>query len=542
VVTARDLPHSEELERSVLAGALIAPGDYVPELGAHGDSLFYLERHRVIARTLRELAEEGDGEPDPALLIARLDQRGLLERCGGREYVALLEVDLPELGRAPRHIKELVAFAKRRTAIVELERSLGRLRDGADVDAATERVRHLLAANGNLAGEDLVAEELRRERARREARRRLEAELRDTEPPEILSLAERLTRPRSAVAWRLPEWQPAEARVMLAGAAKSGKTHLVGNLVRALVDGDPWLGVEPEPIDGAVAILDLEMSERQLDDWLGAQRIRNADRVYPIPLRGRVASLDLLDRDTRRRWATWLRGRDVRYLVLDCLRPLMDAFGLDESSDAGRMLVALDQLLAEAEIPEALVAHHMGHGSERSRGDSRLRDWPDVEWRLVRQDPADLGSPRYLTAYGRDVDQPEQRLAYDHQARRLTLSGGSRRDAAADAALDAVVDTIEAAGAPLTARQVEGRLLDTEHSRAAIRDALRLGVTRRRLTRSYGPRRSHLYECAGAPDCAATAPAHSRECASAPIERRTRSAADEGLARRDEVLAQEAKP
>jgi hypothetical protein len=135
--------------------------------------------------------------------------------------------------------------------------------------------------------EGMVAEELLKLRARREARRRLDAELRDSDtPPEILSLSERLARPRSDVAWRIPGWQPAGSRVLLAGSAKSGKTHLVGNLVRALVDGDPWLGVEPVPITGCVGILDLEMSDRQFDEWLEVQRIRNADRVFPIPLRG----------------------------------------------------------------------------------------------------------------------------------------------------------------------------------------------------------------------------------------------------------------
>jgi hypothetical protein len=71
------------------------------------------------------------------------------------------------------------------------------------------------------------------------------------------------------------------------------------------------------------------------------------------------------------------------------------ALGLDEHREAGRFLVALDTLLADAGIPDAAVIHHMGHVTERSRGDSRIRDWP--EWRLVREDdePSSPGtSPR----------------------------------------------------------------------------------------------------------------------------------------------------
>ena len=90
----------------------------------------------------------------------------------------------------------------------------------------------------------------------------------------------------------------------------------------------------------------------------------------------------------------------------------------------GAFLVPLDALLAEAGIPDALVVHHMGHTNERSRGDSRLRDWPDVEWRLMRKDD-DPASARFFTAYGRDVDVEEQELGYDAATRRLTVVGGS---------------------------------------------------------------------------------------------------------------------
>jgi hypothetical protein len=74
----------------------------------------------------------------------------------------------------------------------------------------------------------------------------------------------------------------------------------------------------------------------------------------------------------------------------------------------------------------------MGHSGERARGASRLRDWPDVEWRLVREKTengdVDPAAPRYFSAYGRDVDVPESRLVFDPATRHLTLEGGSRAD------------------------------------------------------------------------------------------------------------------
>src|SRR5205085_2644660 len=117
-------------------------------------------------------------------------------------------------------------------------------------------------------------------------------------------------------------------------------------------------------------------------------------------------------------------GADV--IILDCLRPIFDAFGLDENHEAGRFLVALDALLAESGVSEACVIHHMGHGAERSRGDSRLLDWPDALWKLVRDKDEDdesgmddpMGS-RYFSAYGRDVEQEQVELIFDKATRRL---------------------------------------------------------------------------------------------------------------------------
>src|SRR6185503_6838808 len=123
-----------------------------------------------------------------------------------------------------------------------------------------------------------------------------------------------------------------------------------------------------------------------------------------------------------------------------CLRPVLDALGLNEHTEVGLFLTALDALLREANIPEALVIQHMGHKGERARGDSRLLDWPDVGWTLVREKDDDPASPRFFKAYGRDVDVAEKQLAFDAATRRLSVVGAdeggmSRADARVAAAL-----------------------------------------------------------------------------------------------------------
>ena len=98
--------------------------------------------------------------------------------------------------------------------------------------------------------------------------------------PSVLTLQQRFERPRETTRYRIDGWQPVNARVILAAQFKAGKTTTVGNLVRSLVDGDPWLGdAQVLPVAGRVTILDNEMSESQAEDWLRKQGIRNSDRV-----------------------------------------------------------------------------------------------------------------------------------------------------------------------------------------------------------------------------------------------------------------------
>jgi hypothetical protein len=127
-------------------------------------------------------------------------------------------------------------------------------------------------------------------------------------------------------------------------------------------------------------------------------------------------------------------------VILDCLRPVLDALRLSEDKDASKFLGDFDAMLVEADVPDAMVIHHMGHGQERARGDSGILGWADAIWTLVLKDPQDPASPRYFRAYGRiERDIPESMLDYNDLTRRLTLVGGTRADGDADAAKPHVV-------------------------------------------------------------------------------------------------------
>lgn len=340
--------------------------------------------------------------------------------------------------------------------------------------------------------DDDVIKELTRLRIRDQAWRRFQTE---QHPPAVLpiirTLRDRLQDPPPDVEWRVEGWQPTNTRVMLAAQFKAGKTTLTGNLARCLVDGDWWLDTAPvtKVNGGHVSIVDFEMSERQIDGWLADQKIIHDDQVLIIPLRGAGSSFNIIDETTRARWVEQLAGTE--YLIVDCLRPILDALGLDEHKDGGRFLTAFDALCTQAGIRDSLIVHHMGHTGERSRGDSRFRDWPDVEWRLVRETD-EPGSSRYISAYGRDVDIIESQLSYDPSTRHLRVTGGNRTNAAARRALDDVLAYLDSAG-QVSKKELESTMVtETEHQRKAVRTAVGIGVHDGQILLEIGAHGKHL--------------------------------------------------
>jgi hypothetical protein len=228
---------------------------------------------------------------------------------------------------------------------------------------------------------------------------------------------------------------------------------------------------------------------------LRAQRIRNVAAVTVVPLRGAVSSFDITDPAVRTEWAQRIAEADV--VVLDCLRPVLDALGLSEDKDAGKVLVAFDALLAEAGADEGMVVTHMGHQNERARGDSRLLDWPDALWKIVRggdDDSDDEGRrPRYFSAMGRDVTLAEGELTYDDHTRHLAYAGGSRKESAARAAVPELLALVRAEPGTLSKNAAEQRLKD-DHGipQRMARDAIAWAIKDRQIETVAGPHNSKL--------------------------------------------------
>jgi hypothetical protein len=369
----------------------------------------------------------------------------------------------------------------------------------------------------------MVADRLAVLRADEAARRLLRQEGTSVTRPSLRGLSDLLADPDETVTYRVERLWPIGGRVVLAAQYKAGKSTMVANLLRSLADAEDFLDhftvVQPA---GQIVVIDDELDERMLRRWLRDQGIADTDRVSVLSLRGRVSTFDLLDPAERGRWAADLRAVDAEVVILDCLRPVLDSLGLSEDKDAGRFLVAFDALLHEAKVSEAIVVHHMGHAGERSRGDSRMRDWPDVEWTLIRDeddDATDTTPARYFRAMGRDVDQAEGLLSYDAASRRLRWSGGvTRKDTAANRLLPELVSYL-AAHPSASGRQIE---TGVDAPRAEVRGALKRAISSGRVLAAEGPRRAILHTLnpswtASAPSAPPVRQRTQSECASAPI-------------------------
>lgn len=328
-----------------------------------------------------------------------------------------------------------------------------------------------------------VAREAYRMRVRDAARDLIDKEQQPAlELPPVHDLDDFLAVEDDPVQYVIDELFPVGSQGIIAAQYKAGKTTLIGNLIRSLVDGDDFLDRFTVNRASHVTLIDNELDPRTLRRWLRNQGIHNTSRVRLVSLRGKVSTFNLLHDDIRAQWVNLLP--DPGIVLLDCLRPILDAIGLDENREAGRFLVAYEEFLAEVGATETMLVHHMGHSGERSRGDSRLQDWPDMTWKLVRQSQDDPASERFFTAFGRDVNVPEASLAFDPFTRHLTIGEGSRESIHLENRIEAVLDFL--ANSPNTSKtgikmsipgddKLTAKAVDTAYNRKLIKQKRNLG-------------------------------------------------------------------
>lgn len=411
------------------------------------------------------------------------------------------------------------------TELTDAVAAVADLMAGESSEAASEDdVNEMVAALGKLdtaspadvfsdVEESLIEREEQKLRIREKARERFnrKRQLELWEPVEAEDLTSFLSRDIPGAKYRIGSVWPAGGHVTLVAQAKAGKTLMTDNVVRSLADHTPFLGIYPVvPFEGRIGYVNLEVNDRQRQDWLKAAKIQNTDRIDVFNLRGRAHLMNpMLEGDAMQRLVEQIRARDIRILILDPVGAMLDAVGLSDTKneEVGKFLAAWTRLCEAAGVEESLITHHAGHGQERARGATKWQDWPDAMWRLVigatdtsRKDGdpdslfADSARPdwsgnRYFSADGRDVQVPESKLTADVENRKLTITvegaGRSTEKAKRTAAKrsakvdDMAVDAlrlIDEASGPMSTRELTEKLGGNRQARHdALDHALDLG-------------------------------------------------------------------
>ncbi len=335
-----------------------------------------------------------------------------------------------------------------------------------------------------------------------DARARLAVDQLGTVPPlEGINLTTFLDQPDPEVPYVIEGMWPSGGRVLMAAAAKAGKTTLtLCNVLPALVDGGLFLGRIPvTAFPGRIAVFNMEVPESTERRWLRDAAIVDTDAVVIVNLRGRAGALLMSTPQARRRLAKWMRDQGIALAIIDPLAPVLAVHGLDENSntDVAKWFAWWSETCALAGVAHDLIVHHTGHAGDRSRGASRLLDEPDAVWTLTKDKPtaeeeeefAGLTAVRHLGAFGRDVELPAEALDFDPVTRRLSLSGRNphqaRRELTSRRAEEAIVAFV-AANDGATTRDIKYAAGVGRDFQAVLSGLVRDG----RLDTSMGPRRT----------------------------------------------------
>ena len=261
-------------------------------------------------------------------------------------------------------------------------------------------------------------------------------------------------------------WETDTAGILF-GPSKGGKSTMMINVIRSIIDGVPFLGTyDVRPVTGKVAYVDMELPPAKTRAWLRSIGLQDADRLLIRNLRGACALFDILTPATRAAIASELRDAGVEVLIIDPLSPLMAELGINQNSpdDVRRLWNALLALKRDAGLSEILATHHTGHSNtERGRGTSEFLAVPDFYWSLETRGSGH-DADRVFSAKGRDVGLAVYALNFDPDTHTYTLGASKARGAEAqeEAAqrLAADVDALVAALRERGGQAASGELRD----------------------------------------------------------------------------------
>ncbi|MFE6508316.1 AAA family ATPase [Nocardioides sp. NPDC057767] len=277
---------------------------------------------------------------------------------------------------------------------------------------------------------------------------------------------------------------PGRGGAVLIAQAGAGKTTMLANLARDLLEGTAFLGRQAvRQIGGRVALLSYEMDAAELIDWCGSAGVDLA-RLVVVDLRD--IPNPLRDPFEREILARALDALEVEIVMVDTFGRAFTGESQDSASDVTAWFAMLNQFTrSQAGAKEWIVAAHAGWTDGRGRGSSALHDAPDSVLIYKRDRDGETRTLRADKFRGRDP-LPEVAVVMDPTTLRLSSESPAPRGETYAAGVMAYVTKHPGC----SQRDIRTEVPGNEKSVAdALASLVRQGV----IERTPGPRNSWLH-------------------------------------------------
>lgn len=206
----------------------------------------------------------------------------------------------------------------------------------------------------------------------------------------------------------------------IVASAKTGKTTFIYNLIRSLVDGEPFLDTfHTFPVNGQIGFVNYELSEKQAQRWFKNLPIRNNSGTVRVwNLRGKTNPFSNPSR--KQEFIDEVRDANIKVMILDPFSSAGRGRNTLDNDDVKDFFLELEEFKEAAGIECLIIAVHAGHNGARARGASTMADHPDC---IMTLEITDSGV-RSFRAVGRDVDVEKGALEFDSSTRILRYVEG----------------------------------------------------------------------------------------------------------------------
>lgn len=239
-----------------------------------------------------------------------------------------------------------------------------------------------------------------------------------------------IAEPEREPVFAITDLDPTGGNILLSAQRKSGKTVAMMNLVKALLDGEPFLGeYKVRQLEGTLVYFNYELTKGMFDRWMRGLDLQNKDKLAVIHLRGQLLPFWLPH--VRNKMVEYIKGVDGEVAIIDPAARASQGLVVDSRHDSQVTLFtsALDRVKYLSGLHEVYMSHHMAwmpgaEDDEHGSGSWAWEAWMDAGWYMTR----DKEGTRYFRAYGRDVDLDAFALDFDKETKTLTHAGQTRED------------------------------------------------------------------------------------------------------------------